>query len=117
MYDTAQNPTVTYAIGGALSSAPVVGQQLANQGTRQPLVSDAVLKELAILLEKATSVASRQNNLRERIFGPAPCEPTSGIKESPIPSGLLHQMNYSLQALQATMDRIILNCGELERLA
>lgn len=84
----------------------------------QPPISQALLMELLSLLEKARMIENRQVNLKDRIFGPSPCVPESGQKDSQIVSnGFLQEANEKIQALHNVMDRMIQNCTDLERLA
>lgn len=97
---------IGYAQSANLTSAP----------TPKILISEALLSELGLLLEKARMINSRQINLKDRIFGSCP-QSVGSDKATIAPQGFLHEANEKIQQLQLVMDSITQNCAELERLA
>jgi len=111
MYDTQAAVQNTQYANTAVQGT-IGGSQL-----QKPLIADAMLRELSTLVEKASSIQNRQQNLKDRIFGSAPECPSAEGKNAPTPQGFLHEANYKLQLLNSIMDRITQNCVEMERLA
>lgn len=116
MYEGAQQAAyqekAQYANLGAIQ-----GNAIGLNQAPKPPISQALIQELQSLLEKAKVVENRQVNLKDRIFGSSPCAPETSGKVDIQPNGFLHEANSKIQMLHVTLDRVIQNCVELERLA
>lgn len=113
MYDNTQQATQAAYVNQGSIQGNAIGL---NQAPKPP-ISQALIQELQSLLEKARMVENRQVNLKDRIFGSSPCAPETSGKADIQPNGFLHEANAKIQALHGTLDRVIQNCVELERLA
>lgn len=91
------------AQGNTVSSAP------------QPKVSELMMKELSALLGKCQDIHIRQINLRDRLFGSQPENPTISGKESA--PAFLHQANDKMTDIRSVLDGISECLAKLEQLA
>jgi len=119
-YDMQAKQTAYQAETAQAANYPIgyqgVGLAAANS-VQKAVIADAMLRELSMLIEKASMVRNRQSNLKDRIFGAPPTCPSGAEKAEIAPQGFLHEANHKLQMLNVIMDGIIQNQTELERLA
>jgi hypothetical protein len=118
MYESAEDmKRAAYGNGGAQQYSGLGSLVGANQAVAgKPPAAEQLIRELGALMEKAMQVKLRQQNLKDRIFGPSP-ECSAQGKEAPAPIGFLHEANYRIHVLHDLLDQISGNCTDLERLA